>query len=252
MNVALFAAGNVGLEVSRFFCESNEPLACVVVDSKGNDAQNREIIRTAGVAPERVYRSDGLGNTQCLTELKALSLDLILLAWWPYILKEEVIQIPRIGCLNFHPSYLPHNRGKHYNFWTLVEDSPFGVTLHFVDKGVDSGDIAFQSRIEKTWEDTGETLYQKAQSEIVKLFKEKYSAIKSGNIPRRPQDLNQGSFHQGAELEAASQIDLEKTYQARSLLNVLRARTFSPHPAAWFLDGGEKYEVRVSIRRVKP
>jgi methionyl-tRNA formyltransferase len=251
MRVALFAAGDVGLEIATFFRESNEPLACVVVDTKGNAALNDEIIQNAGVASEMVYRSDGLNDPHYQTELKALSLDIILLAWWPYILKDEIIQIPRIGCLNFHPSYLPYNRGKHYNFWTIVEDSPFGVTLHFVDKGVDSGDIAFQTRIHKTWEDTGETLYQKAQSEIVKLFKENFSAIKAGEIPRVPQDPSRGSFHHSSELDAASQIDLDKSYPARTLLNLLRARTFPPHPAAWFLDGDDKYEVRVSIRRVK-
>jgi methionyl-tRNA formyltransferase len=251
MKVALFAAGNVGLEIARSFCESKEPPVCLVVDVKESPSLKREIIQNAGVAEDRVYRSDQLSNPDCLAELRRLSPDLILLVWWPYIVKEEIIEIPKIGCLNFHPSYLPYNRGKNYNFWTIVEDTPFGVSLHFVDKGVDSGDIAFQSHIDKTWEDTGESLYHKAQSEIVKLFKENYSAIMSGKIPRSPQDLSRGSYHQSSELDAASQIDLDKTYPARTLLNLLRARTFLPHPAAWFVDGDDKYEVRISIRRVE-
>ncbi|GAA0832540.1 formyltransferase family protein [Cupriavidus pauculus] len=81
--------------------------------------------------------------------------DLLILAWWPKILPRAVIDIPRRGVVNFHPSLLPHNRGKHYNFWTIVEDSPFGVSLHLVNEGVDQGDILFQAPIEKTWEDTG-------------------------------------------------------------------------------------------------
>jgi len=250
MNLALLGSGPVGLEIARFLHESNEPLACLIIDAKGDDKLNREIIQSAGTPPNRVYQSDTLYTSECLTELRGLSIDLFLLSWWPYILKRELITIPKVGCLNFHPSFLPYNRGKNYNFWTIVEDTPFGVTLHFVDEGVDSGDIAFQSRIQKSWEDTGETLYQRAQREIVKLFKESYPAIKAGNIPRLPQDLNKGSFHRSSELDAASRIDLDKLYSARELLNLVRARTFSPHPGVWFTDGNDKYEVRVKITRV--
>lgn len=125
-----------------------------------------------------------------------MQLDLIILAWWPYILKEALIKIPKIGCLNFHPSYLPYNRGKHPNFWSLVEDVPFGVSLHFVDTGIDSGSIAFQKIVPKSWEDTGKTLHEKGKREIVKLFQEKVRAKKprssssfSGSITNAPFNL---------------------------------------------------------------
>ena len=233
MNIGLFAADIVGLQVARFFGENKEPLACLVLDSKDRKGLNAEIIKSSGLTdPTRIFLSDQLEREDTLKVLRNLELDLILLAWWPYILKKQVIEIPRLGCLNFHPSYLPYNRGKHYNFWTIVEDTPFGVTLHWVDEGIDTGDIAFQSRIEKTWEDTGETLYYKAQEEIVKLFMEKFPEIKRGNIPRIPQDLNKGSFHKSNELEKASEIDLNRYYKASDLLNILRARTFPPHPGA--------------------
>jgi methionyl-tRNA formyltransferase len=147
---------------------------------------------------------------------------------------------------------LPYNRGKHYNFWAIVEEAPFGVTLHHVDEGVDRGDIAFQARIETGWEDTGETLYRKAQVAIVRLFRDAFDDIVAGRIPRTPQDLGAGSFHLARELEPASRIDLDAPCTARQLLNVLRARTFPPHPAAWFEAGGEKYEVRVQINRANP
>ena len=251
MKIGLFAADVVGNEVSKFFGENQEPLACLVLDSTDRKGLNSEIIRNSGVADlGKVFYSDSLYEEQTLTALRSLELDLILLAWWPYILKKSLIEIPRMGCLNFHPSYLPYNRGKHYNFWTIVEDTPFGVTLHWVNEGIDSGPIAFQSLIEKSWEDTGKTLYYKAQKEIVRLFKEKFPEIKRGNIPRIPQDLSKGSFHRSNELEEVSKIELDKNYRARDLLNILRARTFRPYPGVWFIDNGIKYEVRVEITRV--
>ena len=252
MRIGLFAGDVVGLETLRFFSEKREPLACLVLDSGDPKGLNSEMRRIALEAHcPLVLTSDALKTVQGLSSLRELDLDLILLAWWPYILKEDLIRLPRIGCLNFHPSYLPYNRGKHYNFWSLVEENPFGVTIHWVNEGIDSGDIAFQSLIPKTWEDTGETLYLKAQQEIVRLFKENFPNIKAGDIPRKPQDTSLGGFHYAKELEEASRIDLEKEYKARRLLNLLRARTFPPHPGAWFVDHGVKYEVRVRITAVR-
>lgn len=250
MNIVLFATRHVGYEVVRFFSETKEPLACLVLDINDSSGFNSRIVQASSVEPDKIFYSHTLYEEKTLTTFRAMNLDLIILAWWPYIVKESLIELPRLGCLNFHPSYLPYNRGKHYNFWTIVEESPFGVTLHFVDKNIDTGDIAYQSVIEKSWEDTGETLYYKAQKEIVQLFIEKFPEIKRGQIPRHPQDLSQGSFHKGNELEAASQIYLESSYKARDLLNLIRARTFKPHPGAWFVEDGIKYEVRIEVTKI--
>jgi methionyl-tRNA formyltransferase len=249
MNIGLFAACSVGHEVAQFFGENREPLACLVLDANDTGGLNAQIIEVSRCARNRVYLSDALYTEQTMAALREMKLDLIILAWWPHILKESLLKIPRIGCLNFHPSYLPYNRGKHYNFWAIIEDVPFGVTIHWVDEGIDSGDIAFQSAIEKSWEDTGETLFYKAQHEIIRLFKEKFPEIKLGHTPKIPQNLSKGSVHNAAEIDEASKIDLHKSYKARDLLNILRARTFPPHPGAWFIDNGIKYEVRVEIIR---
>ena len=152
--------------------------------------------------------------------------------------------------MNFHPSLLPYNRGKHYNFWTLVENSPFGVTLHLVNEKVDQGDILFQANIEKTWEDTGGSLYDAAKREMVALFTRHYEDLVLGNYEPRVQDLAAGSFHLSRELDPASEIILDKQYTGRNLLNLLRARTFPGNPSCYFFDEGKKYEVRVSIKEV--
>jgi methionyl-tRNA formyltransferase len=162
-----------------------------------------------------------------------------------------VLSIPCLGFLNFHPSLLPYNRGKNPNFWSLIEETTFGVTIHWVDDEVDHGDIAFQKQIDKGWEDTGESLYRKALTEIVRLFVDSYPGIRQGEIPRIPQDHGLATFHRASELELASRLDLDDDSRVRDLLNRLRARTFPPHPACWFVDDGERYEVRISITKVE-
>jgi methionyl-tRNA formyltransferase len=247
--IGLFAAREMGCRIATLFGERRVPASCVVVDAADDESLRQRIVQGCGA--EQVFRSDELRSGEVLDRMDALDLDLIVLAWWPHLIKAPLLQMPRLGCLNLHPSLLPHNRGKDYNFWNLVEDVPFGVTIHWVDEGVDSGPVAFQAAIEKSWEDTGETLYLKAQTALEALFREQFDRIGQGEIPREPQRLEQGSFHRRSELEPASRLDLDRPTTARALLNLLRARTFPPHPAAWFEEAGRRYEVRVEIRRRK-
>lgn len=189
-------------------------------------------------------------EAQLQIELSNLApFDLGILAWWPKIVSNSLISLASDGFINTHPSFLPYNRGKHYNFWALVEQVPFGVSLHFVDEGIDTGDIVAQLPIPYTWEDTGETLYLKASHLMVKLFKSTYPHIRSEKISRISQNITRGSSHFAKELEVASKIALDQNYTARNLINLLRARTFPGNPACWFEDNGEIYEISINIKR---
>ena len=177
--------------------------------------------------------------------------EVVFLAWWPHLLKASHLDLGQKFTLNMHPSLLPHCRGKDPNFWAIVERVPFGVTIHHVSPGIDDGPIAFQRAFETSWTDTGGSLYKKATAEIVSLFSENYERILRLDIPQLPQNSSSSSFHTRAELTLKSIIDLDSKYTGREMLNLLRARTFPPHPAVTFTDGGETYRVRVCIERVK-
>lgn len=177
--------------------------------------------------------------------------DLGLLLWWPNIIKAPLIALPRLGFINTHPSLLPYNRGKHYNFWAIVEQAPFGVTLHKVEEGIDTGPIIAQSRLSYGWEDTGETLFLRARQAMIQLLKESYGSLRAGKITLLPQDLEKGSFHRADEIDKASWIDLDNPTTPRDLLNRIRARVFPGRPSCRFEDDGRAYEVTVSIKEIK-
>jgi methionyl-tRNA formyltransferase len=221
-----------------------EDLACVVTTS------NNSILAAArerGV-PNLVYKTE----QEFIEVWKALGIeaDYGFLLWWPNIVRSDTLAIPRFGFVNTHPSFLPHNRGKHYNFWAIVEEAPFGVSLHYVEEGIDCGAIIAQKRIEYDWQDTGGSLYDKAQDATCSLFRSTYPHLQKGCFKGTPQDFSKGSFHWGKELEEASLIDLDKTYTARELLNLIRARTFKGKPACRFREGDEEFEVRLAISKV--
>lgn len=247
VKLALFADGSVGNAVLDWILGNYANDLCLLVTTESNSVTKRAI--TTGV-PHVVFRSES--QLLAFAEERSIKPDLGLLAWWPHILRKGLLSLPHHGFVNTHPSLLPFNRGKHYNFWAIVEKAPFGVSLHVVEPGVDCGAIVAQRRIPYDWLDTGETLFQKAQAAMVELVMEIYPELRTLDFERVPQDLTKGSFHHSSELEPASQIMLNQNYQAEDLINRLRARTFPGRPACWFEADGSKYEIRVDIRRVSP
>jgi methionyl-tRNA formyltransferase len=183
--------------------------------------------------------------------LDTTSVDYIFLLWWPVIVDILLTSKPKIGTVNTHPSLLPYCRGKDPNFWSIVEETPFGVSLHFVTDKIDKGPIIAQKQITITWNDTGETLHKQSKQQLLQLFKETYPAIREKRFQVTfPKEA--GSIHFRRELEPMSEIKLDQTYTARQLLNLLRARTYPPYPACSFDCEGKKFEVRVNITEIPP
>lgn len=243
MKLVLFADNSVGQRIFDFLIKNYpEDLSLVVTIAKNKIYQKA----LQSVVPVCVF------DTQYNVISKfPEDVDLGVLAWWPKIIKSPLLEVPKLGFINTHPSLLPYNRGKHYNFWALVEQTPFGVTLHRVDSGVDTGEIIAQREIHYGWTDDGKSLYMKAQTEMVLMFCDIYPTLREGYIHSTPQEKGVGSFHHSSELEKASHIDLEQMYQGRDILNLLRARTFEGHPGCWFEDNGNRYEISIKIRKIK-
>jgi methionyl-tRNA formyltransferase len=115
-----------------------------------------------------------------------------------HILAPEVFSLAGRAAVNLHISLLPWNRGADPNLWSFVEGTPKGVTIHHIDAGIDTGDIIAQRRVEFTIEATLAQTYDRLDREVVELFTQTWSAIESGDAPRRAQPPG-GSFHRVAD-----------------------------------------------------
>lgn len=90
-------------------------------------------------------------NDRIVDWLTNLKPDLIVVNQMYELLKPNIIEIPRLGCINLHPTLLPKYRGKYPIFWTFYYiDLKPGVTIHYIDKGEDTGDIIYQETVEIT------------------------------------------------------------------------------------------------------
>lgn len=112
-----------------------------------------------------------------------------------HILRADVLELLPDRAINLHISYLPWNRGADPNLWSIVEDSPRGVSIHFLDEGIDTGDIIAQKQVDFDFvHDTLATSYEKLQQSLQQLFRENWPAIK-GQCCTRFKQTGTGSMH---------------------------------------------------------
>jgi peptidoglycan/xylan/chitin deacetylase (PgdA/CDA1 family) len=105
------------------------------------------------------------------------------------ILKPGTFGIPRMGCINLHKGKTPDYRGMPPGFWELYDGaSSAGVTVHFIDKGLDTGDIVATSSVPILKTDTPESLLEKLHAEGARLLASAVSAIRDGEAARQPQE----------------------------------------------------------------
>ena len=226
------------------------PLALLVPDpgqASHADALER---RCPSLGPDRVLRGPAFRQPAGVTLLRSLRLDFLVSVHFPYLVPEDVLGLPRHGCLNLHPSYLPYNRGWHTVTWALLEGAPVGATLHYMDAGVDTGPIVLQRELEVGPEDTAATLYPRLFALEVDVFKEGWPLALGGRGERREQARGSGSSHRRTDLfdPAVQRIDLEAPQAPGDLLLRLRALTTNrPEEAAYFEVEGRRFRVQVSI-----
>tara|TARA_B100002052_G_C15750879_1_gene537669 strand:+ start:44 stop:784 length:741 start_codon:yes stop_codon:yes gene_type:complete len=241
-NIVLFADGFVGEKLVRFLLKSFRDQIILIITYKEN--QISKIAKRAKI--KTFVFSD---NKHLIANLPK-KFDLGFLLWWPKIINKETLKLCKEGFYNLHPSLLPFSKGKHPNFWTIKNEEPYGVTMHKVALGIDTGEIIAQKSIPYDWEDNGGTLYKKSEKECINLFKKTFPKILDSKVKKTIENSG-GSFHLAKEMFLESEIDLEKSYKAKDIFNLLRARTFIGKPSCWFLFKKSKYEIRIKIDKVK-
>jgi methionyl-tRNA formyltransferase len=248
MRVVYFANNRVGWQIGRWLKEQGDKIAGLVLHPPERRRYGKEILESAALAPDRVFDGSRLHEPAVVAALSALQPEAGVSVLFGHRIPSEVLALFPAGCLNLHPAYLPYNRGAYPNVWSIVDGTPAGVTIHFVDEGIDTGDVVAQRRVEVEPTDTGETLYRRLEEASLELFRDAWPLIRSGRAPRTPQKRDAGTFHRVRDVARIDEIDLDASYNARSLLDVLRARTFGSFPGAYFRDGQRKIYMTVHLR----
>ncbi len=154
--------------------------------------QLEDVIRHFGLE-SRHFKS--INDPDAVKFLREIQPDLIVANLFNQIVKEPVLKIPRLGCLNVHTSYLPAYRGIAPNFWALANgEKEFGTTLHFMTSKIDDGDIVARKKVEITRNDTVFSLYRRCSVEAAKMLPSAIRKIEQGKGEFLKQDSKSASY----------------------------------------------------------
>lgn len=155
-----------------------------------------------------------------LQDINVLEPDLIITCAYGQILPLEMLQIPRLGCINVHASLLPKLRGGAPIHHAIMDGfSKTGVTIMYMDKGMDTGDIISQREIPISNDDTAETLHDKLSVLGRDLLLETLPSILNGTNSRTTQDEAEATYGFNITRED-EHIDFSKT--KRQIVNKVR------------------------------
>jgi methionyl-tRNA formyltransferase len=140
---------------------------------------------------ESVYCSE---NKLELQSIKKKKINFLISYNYRYIISQEILNHFENRAINLHISYLPWNKGSDPNLWSILESTKKGVTIHQIDKTLDTGRLLCQKQIIFNKNDTLKTSYEKLHDEIVVLFKKKWFEIKTNKIIPKIQNKT-GTYH---------------------------------------------------------
>lgn len=181
-----------------------------------------------------------------LKKIRELRPELVVSSGFEYIVPKDIIEIPERGIVNLHPSYLPYNRGAHPYIWPLIENTPAGVSVHYMNENIDEGPLIARSKVEKRPEDDAKSLRGRLMDEQADLFKASWDKILTGESSE--QNLEEGSVHYREDLDEASRLDMGEEMSLREAIDLLRGLTFGEKKLAFFKEE-KNYSVGVDINK---
>ena len=246
MKVVLFANNLLACRALKLLKNTPDLELFLVIHPASRRTHGDELLAEADLPPSRIVEGDRLNEAETIARISAFAPDIGVSILFDYILRAKLLALFPDGVVNLHPSLLPYNRGQYPNVWSIIERTPAGVTLHYIDEGIDTGDIIAQREIAIEPIDTGKTLYRKLEETGLELFREYWPKIATGKSSRTKQPLV-GTYHRKSDVEKFDRIDLEGRYTARELIDLIRARTFPPYSGAYFEVDGRRVYLRMDL-----
>ena len=112
---------------------------------------------------------DNINSNESIDWIKSLKPDIIFCFGWSNLIKKELLNLPKMGIVGYHPALLPKNRGRHPIIWALALGlKASGSTFFFMTDGADDGDILSQEEVEIFYEDDARSLYDKVLATALK------------------------------------------------------------------------------------
>ena len=186
-----------------------------------------------------VYQPLKVKEPEFVEILKNFVPDVIVVVAFGQILSEEILNIPKYGCINVHGSILPEYRGAAPIQWSIIDGKEYGgVTTMYMAKGLDSGDMILKAKEKITENDTYGSLYDRLSVIGADLLIETLELIENGTAPRVPQNNDEATL---APMITREMEHIDWTKKGIDVVNLIKG--LNPQPVAYTLLNGEKLKI---------
>jgi len=242
MRIILVGQGPFGEKVLDVLIRQGEEIVAVFCPP---DKRGQAMAATADNSGVALFRPDKMKDAEVRDAYLGLKPDLVILAFVTDIIPESLLDIPSIGTICYHPSLLPRHRGASGINWAVIMgDTRTGLTILWVDKGIDTGPILLQKEVEILPDDTTGSLYFNKLFELgIEAIAESVVLIKNGQAPKITQDESLATYEPPCDDKVAG-VDWSKP--AREVYNLIRG--CDPQPGAYATISGSKvrfYQARL-------
>lgn len=222
-----------GFEVAGVFCQPDKPR------DRGHKLAACAVKQTAQAAGLTVYQPEKLRDGTALETLRALAPDLIAVVAYGRILPDDILALPRYGCVNVHGSLLPKYRGSApIQRAVLSGDAITGVTTMYLSSGMDEGDMIYTAETAIGETETSGELFDRLAPMGAELLARTIRAIEAGMAPRVPQDHSRATY---APPLSREESPIDWAQPARMVLKHIYG--MQPWPCATANLGGTEFKV---------
>lgn len=207
-----------------------------------NDTTDGTLKQLSKVHHIPYLKHENINSKEFIKDIKRYECELFVSMSFNQIFREEIINTPKYKTINCHAGKLPFYRGRNVLNWVLINDEKeFGITVHYVDNGIDTGDIILQNTYQITEQDNYKSLLEKSYIECAQVLYEAVKLIQSGEAPRIKQDsIHPYGFYCTRRKEGDELINWKDT--SREIFNFTRA-ICSPGPMARSFVNGKEMKI---------
>jgi len=255
MRVVFIGTGEIGVPVLRSLLGSKEHEVAGVMtqpDKPVGRTQRIEappIKKAAAAIAAPILQPERIKRPEAVAAIRELAPEVIVVMAYGQILPRSVLEIPTIACLNLHASLLPRHRGAAPIQSAIVAgDHESGISVMYMDEGLDTGDILLQSRIEIAQDETGGSLHDRLAQIAPAALDEALSQLQNGSARRTPQDTSVATYAPKLEREDG-RIDWAESVT----LIERKIRAFNPWPGAFAMlrdEAGRERKLKIFSAKI--
>ena len=188
-----------------------------------------------------------INSFEFIDKAKAYECDLFVSMSFNQIFKNEIINVPTLKTINCHAGKLPFYRGRNILNWALINDEKeFGITVHYIDEGIDTGDIILQRVYKISDEDNYMTLLDLAYDECANILFDAIKLIQKNEVKAIKQNsIHPVGFYCGKRIQGDEIINWNQT--SRDVFNFIRSICYPGPKATTYIDG---IEVKINSSRL--